>query len=90
MGWLRRKIRDWLYQGELVAKSPPGILGWLQSEESNPTAVSVVAIHNGFLVMRRTYNPSGPDKIEAIHASTAEGLADIIVGQLAINKLNAR
>lgn len=90
MNWLRRIVRRWLYPDEVVKASSPGILGWLQSEENNPTAVTVTAIHNGFLVMRRTYNPSGPDKIEAIHASTAEDLANIIVGQLAVNRLNAR
>jgi hypothetical protein len=90
MDWLRRKFRSWLYPDEVVAKGSPAILGWLQSEENNPTAVTVTAIHNGFLVMRRTYNPSGPDKIAAIHASTSEDLANIIIGQLAINKLNAR
>jgi hypothetical protein len=44
-------------------------------------------VRNGFLLCRRTYNPNGPDKVDAIYAATAEELGPLIIAELAMVRL---
>jgi hypothetical protein len=53
------------------------------AEEGSPGSLTVLAIRNGFLIARRTYNPSGPDRIDATFAANAEDLGPQIIAELA-------
>jgi len=53
------------------------------TEEGSPGSLTVVAIRNGFLITRRTYNPNGPDRIEATYAANADDLGPQIIAELA-------
>jgi hypothetical protein len=44
-------------------------------------------VRNGFLICRRTYNPNGPDKVDAVYAATIEDLGPLIVAELATVRL---
>ena len=57
------------------------------SEEGAIGALTVVAIRNGFLITRRTYNPNGPDRIEATYAANADDLGPQIIAELAQMRL---
>jgi hypothetical protein len=90
MNWLRKIVRRWLdavpaANGE-AAISRGNLLDQM-SDYSNPTAVSVVPVRNGFLICRRTYNPNGPDKVDAVYAATIEDLGPLIVAELATVRL---
>jgi hypothetical protein len=47
----------------------------------------VIPIRNGFLVTRRTYNPQGPDRIDATYAADANDLGAQIIAELAQMRL---
>jgi len=53
------------------------------AEEGSPGSLTVLAIRNGFLITRRTYNPSGPDRIDATFAANADDLGPQIIAELA-------
>jgi hypothetical protein len=51
------------------------------------SAISVVPITNGFIVMRREHNPTGPDPITAAYAPDGEELAKTVIAMLAVRRL---
>ncbi len=57
------------------------------SEEGSPGSLTVIPIRNGFLVTRRTYNPQGPDRIDATYAADANDLGAQIIAELAQMRL---
>jgi len=57
------------------------------ADPDNMSAVSVVAIQNGFLVCRRLYNPNGPDTVTANYVATAEELGPTLVAVLAAQRI---
>lgn len=53
----------------------------------NMSALIVVPIRNGFLVSTRTYNPNGPDKVDAVFAASADELGPLLVAEMATRRL---
>jgi hypothetical protein len=95
MSWLRRLIFNWMRkEQELRNGASPGLLrngdhsplAVLVQDDAN-RAVSVTVIRNGFLLIRRTFNPNGPDKIDALYAATAEDLGPTLVAEMAAIRL---
>lgn len=90
MNWLRRKLRRWIYDEavpEPIGHGANGLLGMLAAPD-NPSTYSVMRIDNGFLVMRRKYNPNGPDAINAVFAADAEQLTNTLVAQMTAHRIN--
>lgn len=48
---------------------------------------NVAPIRNGFLLLRRTYNPNGPDRIDAVYAASAEEIGPLLVAELAASRI---
>lgn len=91
MNWLRGLIYNWLHQYEQpnqprVATYPSHNLQMLAHEDNNATII-VSPIANGFLLSQRRYNPSGPDKIDAIFVGTPDELGPTLVSLLAQQRL---
>ena len=90
MNWLRKIVRRWLdavpATGAESAISRGNLLDHI-ADYSNPAAVSVVPVRNGFLICRRVYNPNGPDRVDAVYAATIEDLGPLIVAELATVRL---
>ena len=86
MSWLRRAVRRWL-EGPMQEASSMGIRGHtdvlqIMSSSENPKTLTVTPIRNGFLVMGRRYNPSGPDSVDATFAATVEDLTTVLIADL--------
>ena len=92
MNWLRKVVHRWLnpmpVDSIAVASDQYPVPMLLQmSSPDNPSACSVVAVRNGFLLCRRIYNQNGPDRVDAVYAATAEDLGPLIVAELAMVRL---
>lgn len=57
------------------------------SNDHNKGTFTVTPIVNGFLVIERTYNPSGPDTLRAVHAPDLTSLSGVLVSVLTAQKL---
>jgi hypothetical protein len=89
VSWLRNLIWRWLHTERGVrasAGSANPTLQMLASTEA-AAAIFVVPIRNGFLLCRRSYNPNGPDPVEATYADTVEALATLLVADMAAQRL---
>ena len=88
MSLLRRMIRGAGSSIGVVAEAPRrSHMLDAMTEEGSPGSLTVVAIRNGFLITRRTYNPNGPDRIEATYAANADDLGPQIIAELAQMRL---
>jgi len=58
----------------------------LTSMDNTATHV-VTPIRNGFLVSTRTFNPNGPDKVDAVYAASADELGPLLVAEMATRRL---
>jgi hypothetical protein len=91
MRWLRRMVRRWL-EGPM----PEAVGGrggaehmtlHMLSSSDNPATHVVTPIRNGFLVSTRSYNPNGPDKVDAVYAASADELGPLLVAEMAARRL---
>jgi hypothetical protein len=57
------------------------------SSAENPATHVVTPIRNGFLVSTRSYNPNGPDKVDAVYAASADELGPLLVAEMAARRL---
>ena len=94
MSWLRNRVLAWLGGHPEGGLAPAGLgkdVGSIPllhlANPENPKALSVVTIRNGFLICSRTYNPNGPDKVEAIFAETADNLGPMLVAEMAAMRI---
>jgi len=92
MNWLRKVAHRWLNpmpvgSNPVASDQYPVPMLLQMSSPDNPSACSVVAVRNGFLLCRRTYNQNGPDKVDAVYAATAEDLGPLIIAELAMVRL---
>lgn len=90
MNWLRRMVRRWL-EGPMPSAVSSGhaehmTLHMLTSAD-NTAAHVVTPIRNGFLVSTRTFNPNGPDKVDAVYAANADELGPLLVAEMATRRL---
>lgn len=90
MNWLRKIVRRWL--DAVPATKAESDISWgnllhQMADYTNPTAVSIIPVRNGFLICRRIYNPNGPDRVDAAYAATVEDLGPLIVAELATVRL---
>jgi hypothetical protein len=87
MNWLRRMLRSWLHNDQAVSghpiNDPLAPIGNLD----NPSTLTVTSIENGFLVISRKFNPSGPDVITATFAGDLESLNSVLTSRLAHARL---
>lgn len=93
MKWLRNRIMRWLHgqpATEPVGHGAAHGLLPLIATPDNPAAIYVVGIRNGFLLCRRTYNPNGPDAIDATFAGTVDELSVALVNTLATQRLTQK
>ena len=90
MSWLRRIVREWLsgaYDGGLVKGHGEHSAVANLTSMDNPATHVVTPIRNGFLVSTRSYNPNGPDKVDAVYAATADELGPLLVAEMAARRL---
>ena len=89
MNWLRRMVRRWLAgsdDGALVKRhGEHSMLAQLTSMD-NPATHVVMPIRNGFIVSTRSYNPNGPDKVDAVYAANADELGPLLVAEMATRR----
>lgn len=90
MNWLRDLMLRWLgfHQPSVAAKSNDGgaLLSILSHSES-AGVLTVLPIRNGFLICARTFNPNGPDKIDAVYTASADELGPLLVAEMATRRL---
>lgn len=90
MNWLRRAVHRWLQRPMLGVASADHTthttLHMLTSMDNTATHV-VTPIRNGFLVSTRTFNPNGPDKVDAVYAASADELGPLLVAEMATRRL---
>ena len=90
MNWLRRIVNRWLQRPMLgvasVDHAAHTMLHMLTSVD-NSAAHVVTPIRNGFLVSTRTFNPNGPDKVDAVYAASADDLGPLLVAEMATRRL---
>lgn len=90
MSWLRRLIVDWLLPPPSVAgaKSIDGntLLG-IMSDSESAGVLTVLPIRNGFLICTRSFNPNGPDRVDALYSGNVEELGPLLVAELAAARL---
>jgi hypothetical protein len=89
MRWLKRVIRNWLRDDEPALGNRPEGSNYLNlvATVDNPAAIMVAPIDNGFLIMSRKYNPSGPDHISATFAADADTLSAALISRMAQARL---
>lgn len=88
---IRHAIWRWLHanqlsQGVAAKSNGPDSLQILGSMD-NPSVLMVAPIDNGFLIINRRYNPTGPDSINAMFAADAESLSAALVNRMAQARL---
>ena len=89
MSLLRKLLVDWLLPPPSVAaKSGDGnTLLSIMSHSESAGVLTVLPIRNGFLICTRTFNPNGPDRVDALHVGDAEELGPLLVAELAAARL---
>jgi len=82
-------VRRWLEGPMPEAVGGRGEHSVLQmlSSADNLMTHAVTPIRNGFLISTRTFNPNGPDKVDAVYAASADELGPVLVAEMAARRL---
>lgn len=84
--WLRKWVNNASHQGPALLKHHGATPLYGLLEEHLP-GVWLVRISNGFLIMQRTHNNNGPDKISAHYVESLGDLAENIAAVMVAAQL---